>query len=375
MSHPLEHFCCQNSNCPVYGLRDQGNLRYEGYSGHKKHIRMIRCKTCMDRFSERKGTVLEQSRLPFDKAISVLDHLREGCGTRSTGRLVGVSKDTVTRLSRKAGRHAQVSHDEHVAFSPQTREVQADEKWGFVAKKEKHCDDTCAADKEKGDQWDHTAIDAESRLIISAVPGRRTLASCVALIQAVKDKTGGRTDILFTSDEHSSYQTAIAKVYKTPEPESTDNAAETKRSTESEDKLPPDLCYATVRKTREKGRVVEIVIALVIGVVSLLTGYLKRSKVSHTVNTSFVERQNGTDRGQNSRKRRKTYGFSKKLDVHHAMTYFTLYSYNFCWPVRTLATHNGSQKVKRTPAMAAGLTDHIWSIEEWVTYPMVMHSQ
>ncbi|NOY71554.1 MAG: hypothetical protein GXP14_04135 [Gammaproteobacteria bacterium] len=108
---------------------------------------------------------------------------------------------------------------------------------------------------------------------------------------------------------------------------------------------------------------------------SLLAGYLKRSKVSHTVNTSFVERQNGTDRGQNSRKRRQTYGFSKKLDVHHAMTYFTLYRYNFCWPVRTLVIHNGSKIRKRTPAMAAGLTDHIWSIEEWVTYPMIMNGQ
>jgi len=240
-----------------------------------------------------------------------------------------------------------------------------------VFKKEKHCDRTHAPDKAKGDQWDHIAIDAESRLIISALVGRRTLASCVTLVQAVKDKTGACTDLLFTSDEHSSYETAIAKVYKT-ESTSADKATE---ASESADKLPSDLCYATVRKTRKQGRVVKIVIALVIGAVSLLTGYLTRSRVSNTVNTSFVERQNGTDRGQNSRKRRKTYGFSKKLDVHHAMTYFTLYSYNFCWPVRTLAIHKGSQKVKRTPAMAAGLTDHIWSIEEWVTYPMIMNSQ
>ncbi len=118
MCHPIEHFCCQNSDCPAYGLRNQSNLRYEGYSGHKKQIRMIRCKTCLARFSERKGTVLEHSRLPLDKAISVLDHLREGCGTRSTGRLVKVNKNTVTRLARKAGQHAEASHGEHVAFSP-----------------------------------------------------------------------------------------------------------------------------------------------------------------------------------------------------------------------------------------------------------------
>ncbi len=258
-------------------------------------------------------------------------------------------------------------------FPPQTREVQLDEKWGFVAKKEKHCDRDEVADHDKGDQWDHTAIDAMSRLILSVIPGRRTLASCLALVQAVKDKTKGRTDLFLTSDEHASYETAIAKVYKVPESDATDKPMD--EATQSEDNLPSDLCYATVRKTRKQGRVIEVVTALVVGVVSLLARYLKRSSVSHTINTSFVERQNGTDRCQNSRKKRKTYGFSKKLDVHQAMTYFTLYSYNFCWPVRTLTVQNGSQKMKRTPAMAAGLTDHIWSIEEWVTYPMIMNSQ
>ncbi|VAW88143.1 hypothetical protein MNBD_GAMMA16-934, partial [hydrothermal vent metagenome] len=79
-------------------------------------------------------------------------------------------------------------------FPPATQEVQLDEKWSFVEKKEKNCDRTNPADNDKGDQWDHTAIDAETRLIISAVPGRRTLDSCVTLVQAVKDKTGDRTD-------------------------------------------------------------------------------------------------------------------------------------------------------------------------------------
>lgn len=65
-----------------------------------------------------------------------------------------------------------------------------------MAKKEKNGDDNCVADKAKGDQWDHTAIDAENRLILSVVPGRRTLSSCVAVVQAVKNKTEGRTDLL-----------------------------------------------------------------------------------------------------------------------------------------------------------------------------------
>ena len=97
---------------------------------------------------------------------------------------------------------------------------------------------------------------------------------------------------------------------------------------------------------------------------------LALSLVSKIVNTVFVERHNGSDRNRNRRKVRKTCCFSKDWQVHEAMTYFTMYSYNFCWPVRTLRVPVGQKKYKqRTPAMAAGLTDHIWTIQEWASYP------
>lgn len=115
---PLEDFCCQNPNCPDRGLRGQGNLRWHGYSGHKRRIRGLFCKTCGKYFSERKGTVLEHSRLEEDKAISLLEHLREGCGVRSTGRLVCVMPNTVVRYARLAGKHGFLLHDELVAISP-----------------------------------------------------------------------------------------------------------------------------------------------------------------------------------------------------------------------------------------------------------------
>ena len=134
--------------------------------------------------------------------------------------------------------------------------------------------------------------------------------------------------------------------------------------------VPADLCYATVRKRREKGRVVEVVRTLVLGTLYLLGGMLRRSTASTTINTSFVERNNGTDRHQNSRKRRKTCGFSKDLTMHRAASYFIGYSYNFCWPVRTLRVQGpGGRWQARSPAMAAGLSDHVWSTKEWITYP------
>jgi transposase-like protein len=114
----LKSLCCQQLSCAEYGVRGKDNLRVRGWSGRGQRIRMLYCRTCKTLFSERKGTVLEQSRLPEDKAIALLEHVREGNGTRSTSRLLGVGKDTVTRYIRRAGAHAATLHDELVAFSP-----------------------------------------------------------------------------------------------------------------------------------------------------------------------------------------------------------------------------------------------------------------
>jgi hypothetical protein len=123
-------------------------------------------------------------------------------------------------------------------------------------------------------------------------------------------------------------------------------------------------------KQGENNRVVGVTRVLVDGTEASLKRRLKRSKVSRTINTSFVERLHGTDRGRNARKVRRTYRFSKDWEVHEAMTYFTLYSYNFCWCVRTLRKRDGEgQWQQRTPAMAAGLTEHVWTLLEWVTFP------
>jgi hypothetical protein len=114
----IEHFFCHNSDCPDHGKRGHGNVYFRGWSGRGKRIRMVYCRTCKQSHSQRKGTALERSQLPTDKAISVLDHLREGCGVRATSRLTGVSRDSVARHLARAGVQAKDLHDELVAFSP-----------------------------------------------------------------------------------------------------------------------------------------------------------------------------------------------------------------------------------------------------------------
>ena len=197
------------------------------------------------------------------------------------------------------------------------------------------------------------------------VPGKRTADKCHQVVSEVKKRTGGRTDLLLTSDEHAPYKSAIQSVYGEE-----DQPPEYLQRKQYKRRMPKDLCYATVRKTRKGGRVIEVILSLVFGTLSVLVGWLARSSVSSTINTSFVERHNGTDRNQNARKARKTLRFSKDWGVHNAMTYFVAYSYNFCWPVRTLRIKDERGRWKaRTPAMAAGLADHVWSIREWALFP------
>ena len=117
MNDDLSRFCCQNPDCPQYGQRDAGNISVCDHFGKANH-RLLYCNACKYRFSERKGTALFHSHLPEEKALAVLQHLEEGCGVRSTGRLVGVDPNTVGRLARIAGQHAHDAHDELVAFSP-----------------------------------------------------------------------------------------------------------------------------------------------------------------------------------------------------------------------------------------------------------------
>jgi IS1 family transposase len=257
-------------------------------------------------------------------------------------------------------------------FPPRTREVQFDEEWAFVAKKEANCDPDDPADDHKGDTWDHVAFDAESRLVVSVVPGERTAANVVAVVEDFKRRTGGRLMDLITTDGYPAYEAAILGAYgETITPPRTGKRGRPKAAYKV---APEGLTYAVVEKTRAKGRVVKVAVRVVFGTIAAVAAALGMSGVSKAINTAFVERQNATDRHRNARKARKTYRFSKDWRFHEAVTYLTLYVYNFCWPVRTLSVKNDrGHRRARSPAMAAGLADHVWSMAEWFSMPAVRH--
>lgn len=214
------------------------------------------------------------------------------------------------------------------------------------------------------------AFDPESRLVVSVVPGERTAESVAAVVEDFRRRTGGRLMDLITTDGYPAYEEAILEAYgDTVTPPRT---GERGRPRAPYKVAPAGLIYAVVEKTREKGRVVKIATRVVFGTMAAVMMALGMSKVSRAINTAFVEREDATDRHRNARKARKTYRFSKDWRYHEAVTYLTLDAYSFCWPVRTLAAQEDrGHRQPRSPAMAAGLADHLWSMEEWFSMPAV----
>lgn len=204
---------------------------------------------------------------------------------------------------------------------------------------------------------------------MSVIIGKRTSENCKKIVEDVYERTGRRKDIFISSDCFSFYKTAIEGVYgqKTiPEKKKCRGRPPKNPVTV----MPEELCYVTVCKEYEKGNVSSIRREIVFETEDLVCERLGNSKVSSTINTSFVERNNGTDRSQNSRKVRDTYGFSKDLFYHNCITILIFCLDNFCWCVRTLSFKEDGKNISQTPAMAAKLASHVWTIEEWITYPV-----
>jgi len=212
------------------------------------------------------------------------------------------------------------------------------------------------------------AFDPEHRLVVSVVVGKQSGEHTRLLVEDFHTRTGGRLMNLMTSDENPAYAEAILEVYG--EHYQPRRRGRRGRRPARRKRPPQGLKYAAVHKTRQHNRVVRVDRRVIYGTVTAVLAALAVSTVSADVNTVYVERHHGTDR--NARKVRKSYCFSKDWQVHEAVSYFTMYSYNFCWPVRTL--RQGSRRrgyQQRTPAMAAGLTDHVWPLGEWLSLPAV----
>jgi hypothetical protein len=245
--------------------------------------------------------------------------------------------------------------------------------WG---KKDKHCDPSDPGDREQGSYWDHVLIDADSRLIVTLVIGRRDTETARQAFADFYRRTDGDLTPLITSDEYAPYLTVIMDTYGVRKEElelTEEQKIEYGYESMPEVYFPVEMAYATVHKEREKGRVVGVEQRLVLGTEEQLSAALEQGTTSATVNTSYVERSHGTQRHFNARKARKVYTFSKELAWHVAVTWLCVTFYNFGWRPRTLRERVQQDPPRyhyRTPAMVAGLTDHAWSMADILTYPL-----
>lgn len=222
-------------------------------------------------------------------------------------------------------------------------------------------------EKEYGRHWIWASLDPESKLIINFFIGERSLEDCKVFIDDLIKRI--RSKPLFTSDELPHYKTALAEHFSHLE----DQPKTGKRGRPKKSKvvIDPELQYATVHKTRDNGKVVKVERNIIFGDAKLIDQIIETSKVSNSINTSFIERINLTLRNHNRKLTRKTICFAKQKRMLEAHVNIVVMYYNFSRPncSLTLKSSDG-KKIERTPAMAAGLIDRIWPLGDILAHPI-----
>lgn len=269
------------------------------------------------------------NKLPLAKRAQILSMLCEGSSMRSISRVADVSINTVTKLLEDAGEACAAFHAETVKNVPAKR-VQCDEIWSFCYAKAKNVATATAAPEDAGDVWTWTALDADSKLIVSWLVGGRDAGYATEFMQDVADRLANRVQL--TTDGHRAYLEAAEAAFGSD----VDYAQLVKlygAGPTNPGRYSPAECVG-IRKVRVEGK----------------------PDPNH-VSTSYVERQNLTMRMSMRRFTRLTNAFSKKAQNHaHALALYFVH-YNFVRIHKTL---------RCTPAMAAGVATRLWSMEDVV---------
>jgi IS1 family transposase len=267
------------------------------------------------------------NKLPLQTRVQILSMLCEGASMRSISRVADVSINTVSKLLIDAGKACSAFHDEKVR-GVKAKRVQVDEIWSFTYAKQKNAAKAKAAPANAGDTWTWTAIDAENKLLISWLVGGRDGDYAMAFMDDLQSRLANRVQL--TSDGHRAYLEAVEGAFGAD----VDYAQLVKlygAPAEGEKRYSPAECIG-IKKTPIEGK----------------------PDPKH-ISTSYVERQNLTMRMQMRRYTRLTNAFSKKFENHmHMVALYTVW-YNFVKMHKSL---------KMTPALAAGVTDRLWSMED-----------
>jgi IS1 family transposase len=341
-------FSCPNPQCAHFNRPGEGNITHRSWTGTHKHIERLRCTACDQEFSEREGTLMARSKLPEETVVQLLKCQRWGVCDAGTADICAVDLKTVHRFQRIAAQRAEVHHRQSVQHVD-VEGVQLDEAHSKLRPKQV--------------EWVHTALAMGSWFLLWVDFGPRTQETAAVLIAQVVARA--RQLPLFLTDGWKAYPAALLQVVGVVyRPRRRGHVG---RKPKPRLVAPKSLFYAQVVKVRNKtGQVVEVSRRVVYGGPRRFRKQLCLRQLGKTIQTAFMERWYGTLRGLVAPLRRRTRCLSWSRPRHRGKVWLLVSLYNFVMPHKSLR----QGRTSRTPAMAIGLTNHVWSYREYVWLPV-----
>jgi transposase-like protein/IS1 family transposase len=339
---------CPNEDCPARGKVGAGNL-----VSHGKARARYKCKMCKKTFSAHQGTMFEGLRKPEELIVIVVTLLAYGCPPQAIVHALDLDERTVARWQERAGAHCQRVHQDQVVQAQlDLQHVQADEI------RAKGC---------KMIPWIAMAMMVSTRLWLGGVVSlRRDRQLADQLLRLVKACCLPLRTVLVLTDGWSAYPNSIRRAFREKVPKAGGHGRCALQAW-------PDILIGTVIKKTVKKRVVEVSRRMAQGTLEHAHEVLLQTLGGKELNTAFIERFNGTLRERLASLTRRCRHAARRVAALEAGMWLVGCTYNFCWPHHELSrrlakAQKGKGEVLITPAMAAGLTDHIWSVDEVLTY-------
>jgi len=341
-------FSCPNPQCPCFNRPGTGNIVHRSWTGTHKHIERLRCTACDREFSEREGTLMARSKLPEATVERLLKCQRWGVCDEGTADICDVEIKTVHRFQRVAAHRAETHHRQSVQH---------------VTVAGVQCDEAHSKLRPKQVEWVHTALAMGSWFLLWVDFGPRTQDTAATLIAQVVARAQQLPLVL--TDGWKAYTAALLQVvgvvYRPR------RRGPVGRKPKPRLVAPKTLFYAQVVKVRNKtGHVVEGSRRVVYGGPRRFGKQLRLRQLGETIQTAFMERWYGTLRGLVAPLRRRTRCLSWSRARHRGKVWVLVSLYNFVMPHKSLR----QGRTLRTPAMAIGLTDHVWSYREYLWLPV-----
>lgn len=336
---------CHNSACCASGRVGAGNIGI-----HSRKDRRYICYECNTTFTETKGTAFYRLRIAKDTVVIVVTLLAYGCPIQAIVAAFGFDERTVVQWQERAGKHCQGVHEHLVEQARDLGQVQADE---------------IRVKKQGGIIWTAMAIQVSTRLWLGGVLSvHRDGQLITALIQKVRACALCRP-LLFCVDGCQTYVRAIQRVFREP----------LRVGQRGRPRLRPwdNIYIAQVVKQYAQKRVVAVKRRVVQGSSAHINALLQQTQRGGQINTSYIERLNATFRSRMAALVRRGRALARQTETLHYAMYLMGSVYNFCTyhkSLRVLVYLPGNRRrwISRTPAIAAGLTDHLWTVEELLSF-------